>query len=163
MFTDSLVGLWIKHLIRCINSESNIYDPSTIVGVGGAMGDATTVDMKAWDRDLRINVTSMVLMCRFAVPEMRKTGRGAIVNLSSVSGRKLKSSSPTINENFDIDVSISYGSHGWQPKSSLCHHKRCHHSNDASHGFSLWTRPDSSQLRCSWHGVYTNGSWTRDE
>ncbi|KAJ4412560.1 hypothetical protein N0V82_008737 [Gnomoniopsis sp. IMI 355080] len=57
-----------------------------IVGVGGAMGDATTIDMKAWDRDIRINVTSMVLMCRFAVPEMRKAGRGAIVNLSSVSG-----------------------------------------------------------------------------
>lgn len=53
------------------------------------MGDATTVDMKAWDRDIRINVTSMVLMCRFAVPEMRKAGRGAIVNLSSVSGSKL--------------------------------------------------------------------------
>lgn len=50
------------------------------------MGDATTVDMKAWDRDMRINVTSMVLMCRYAVPEMRKVGRGAIVNLSSVSG-----------------------------------------------------------------------------
>lgn len=53
------------------------------------MGDATTVDMKAWDRDIRINVTSMVLMCRFAVPEMRRSGRGAIVNLSSVSGSKL--------------------------------------------------------------------------
>lgn len=52
------------------------------------MGDATTVDMKEWDRDIRINVTSMVLMCRYVVPEMRKVGRGAIVNLSSVSGRE---------------------------------------------------------------------------
>ena len=58
------------------------------VGVGGAMGDATKVDMEAWDRDMRINVTSMVLMCRHAIPEMRKNGRGAIVNISSVSGRK---------------------------------------------------------------------------
>ncbi|OQV02834.1 hypothetical protein CLAIMM_07959 isoform 1 [Cladophialophora immunda] len=57
-----------------------------IVGVGGAMGDATTVDLAAWDRDMRINVTSMVLMARYVVPEMRKVGRGAIVNLSSVSG-----------------------------------------------------------------------------
>lgn len=64
------------------------------VGVGGAMGDATTVDMKAWDRDIRINVTSMVLMCRFAVPEMRKAGRGAIVNLSSVSGREFQRPHP---------------------------------------------------------------------
>lgn len=44
--------------------------------------------MEDWDRGLRINVTSMVLMCRHAVPEMRKVGRGAIVNLSSVSGRE---------------------------------------------------------------------------
>jgi NAD(P)-dependent dehydrogenase (short-subunit alcohol dehydrogenase family) len=58
------------------------------VGVGGAMGDATKIDMDAWDRDFRINVTSMVLMCRYAIPEMRKNGRGAIVNMSSVSGRK---------------------------------------------------------------------------
>lgn len=44
--------------------------------------------MEAWDRDMRINVTSMVLMSRHAIPEMRKNGRGAIVNISSVSGRK---------------------------------------------------------------------------
>lgn len=59
-----------------------------IVGVGGAMGDATKIDMKAWDRDFRINVTSMVLMCRHVIPQMRKNGRGAIVNMASVSGRK---------------------------------------------------------------------------
>jgi NAD(P)-dependent dehydrogenase (short-subunit alcohol dehydrogenase family) len=57
------------------------------VGVGGAMGDATRLDLAAWDRDFRINVTSMVLMSRYVIPEMRKNGRGAIVNMSSVSGR----------------------------------------------------------------------------
>ncbi|KAF2098435.1 NAD(P)-binding protein [Rhizodiscina lignyota] len=57
-----------------------------IVGVGGVIGDATKLDLEAWDRDMRINVTSMVLMARHAIPEMRKNGRGAIVNLSSVSG-----------------------------------------------------------------------------
>lgn len=51
------------------------------------MGDATKVDIDAWERDLRINVTSMVLMARHAIPEMRKGGRGAIVNMGSVSGR----------------------------------------------------------------------------
>ncbi|EMD59044.1 hypothetical protein COCSADRAFT_348498 [Bipolaris sorokiniana ND90Pr] len=57
-----------------------------IVGVGGAMGDATVVNLDAWERDFRINVTSMVLMSRFVIPEMRKQGRGSIVNMSSVSG-----------------------------------------------------------------------------
>lgn len=61
-----------------------------IVGVGGAMGDATKINMEAWDRDFRINVTSMVLMSRHAIPEMRKNGRGSIVNMSSVSGREFR-------------------------------------------------------------------------
>lgn len=52
------------------------------------MGDATKIDMAAWDRDFRINVTSMVLMSRHVIPEMRKNGRGSIVNMSSVSGRE---------------------------------------------------------------------------
>lgn len=52
------------------------------------MGDATKIDLDAWERDFRINVTSMVLMARFAIPEFRKQGRGSIVNMSSVSGRK---------------------------------------------------------------------------
>lgn len=50
------------------------------------MGDATVVNLDAWERDFRINVTSMVLMSRFVIPEMRKQGRGSIVNMSSVSG-----------------------------------------------------------------------------
>ncbi|OJD36653.1 oxidoreductase [Diplodia corticola] len=57
-----------------------------VVGVGGAVGDATSIDLDAWDRDFRINVTSMVMMSRHAIPEMRKAGRGAVVNMSSVSG-----------------------------------------------------------------------------
>ena len=63
------------------------YD-GALVGVDGTLGDATKVDMAAWDRDFRTNVTSMVLMSRYAIPEMRKAGRGSIVNMSSVSGCK---------------------------------------------------------------------------
>lgn len=58
------------------------------MGVGGALGDATVIDLKAWDRDMLINLTSMVLMSRYAILEMRKAGRGSIVNMSSVSGRE---------------------------------------------------------------------------
>lgn len=59
-----------------------------IVGVGGVLGNAVDIDLAGWERDFRINVTSMVMMARYAIPEMRKNGRGAIVNMSSVSGRK---------------------------------------------------------------------------
>jgi NAD(P)-dependent dehydrogenase (short-subunit alcohol dehydrogenase family) len=56
------------------------------VGVGGPPGDAVEVDIDAWDRALRINVTSMMLMAKYAIPEMRTLGAGAIVNIASVAG-----------------------------------------------------------------------------
>jgi NAD(P)-dependent dehydrogenase (short-subunit alcohol dehydrogenase family) len=71
---------------QTINLFGTIHILVNIVGVGGAIGDATKVDLAAWERDLRINVTSMVLMSRHIIPEMRQNGRGAIVNMSSVSG-----------------------------------------------------------------------------
>jgi len=56
------------------------------VGIGGPAGDAVALDLDEWDSALRVNVTSMMLMARFAIPQMRKLGRGAIVNVASVAG-----------------------------------------------------------------------------
>ena len=56
------------------------------VGVGGTGGNAVDLDLEDWDRDMRINVTSMMLMARFAIPQMRKLKAGAIVNIASVAG-----------------------------------------------------------------------------
>jgi NAD(P)-dependent dehydrogenase (short-subunit alcohol dehydrogenase family) len=56
------------------------------VGMARVPGDSTTVDLEAWDRAFRINVTSMVLMVRYAVPEMKKSGGGSIINISSITG-----------------------------------------------------------------------------
>jgi len=56
------------------------------VGVTGPPGDATQVDDEAWDRAMRVNVTSMVLMAKHALPPMIAAGAGSIVNISSVSG-----------------------------------------------------------------------------
>ncbi|MBO4120171.1 SDR family oxidoreductase [Cupriavidus gilardii] len=56
------------------------------VGIGGPPGTAVDVDLAAWDAALRINVTSMMLMARHAIPPMRANKRGAIVNVASVAG-----------------------------------------------------------------------------
>jgi NAD(P)-dependent dehydrogenase (short-subunit alcohol dehydrogenase family) len=56
------------------------------VGVSGPRGDAVTLDLDEWDRALRINVTSMMLMARYAVPQMAKRKSGTIVNIASVAG-----------------------------------------------------------------------------
>jgi NAD(P)-dependent dehydrogenase (short-subunit alcohol dehydrogenase family) len=56
------------------------------VGIGGPPGDAVEVDLAAWNHGLLVNVTSMMLMAKYAIPEMRKLGAGAIVNVASVAG-----------------------------------------------------------------------------
>lgn len=56
------------------------------VGVGGPAGNAVEVDIEAWDRALRINVSSMMLMAKYAIPHMRRQGAGSIVNIASVAG-----------------------------------------------------------------------------
>lgn len=55
------------------------------------VGVATTVsldapDEEAWSRVMNINLTSAMLMCRYAVPAMIKSGGGSIINISSIAG-----------------------------------------------------------------------------
>ncbi|KAL0576950.1 hypothetical protein V5O48_005021 [Marasmius crinis-equi] len=57
-----------------------------VVGIFGPPGSAVEVDLDEWDRGMTVNVKSMVMMSRFAIPEMQKQGGGAIVSISSVSG-----------------------------------------------------------------------------
>jgi NAD(P)-dependent dehydrogenase (short-subunit alcohol dehydrogenase family) len=56
------------------------------VGIAGPPGTAVEVDPEAWDQAMRVNVASMMLMAKYAIPEMRKLGAGAIVNIASVAG-----------------------------------------------------------------------------
>lgn len=65
------------------------------VGVIGAKGTATELETAEWAKGLELNVTSMMLMARFAIPAMCKNEndtrlhgplRGSIVNLGSVAG-----------------------------------------------------------------------------
>ncbi|OAL28669.1 hypothetical protein AYO20_09393 [Fonsecaea nubica] len=61
------------------------------VGIGGAAGTAVEVDMAAWAKSLEINVSSMVMMAKYAIPAMAKNDdawgyRGSIINMGSVAG-----------------------------------------------------------------------------
>lgn len=56
------------------------------VGIGGPKGSAVEVDPEAWDAAMRVNVTSMMLMSKYAIPEMRRLGGGAIINIASIDG-----------------------------------------------------------------------------
>jgi NAD(P)-dependent dehydrogenase (short-subunit alcohol dehydrogenase family) len=56
------------------------------VGISGPKGTAVEVELDEWERGLRVNVTSMMLMAKQAVPEMAKAGGGSIVNIASFAG-----------------------------------------------------------------------------
>jgi NAD(P)-dependent dehydrogenase (short-subunit alcohol dehydrogenase family) len=64
------------------------------VGISGPKGTALEADPDEWDRGMTVNVKSMMLMAKFAIPEMIKSGGGAIVNLGSVAG--LMSGNPNL-------------------------------------------------------------------
>jgi meso-butanediol dehydrogenase / (S,S)-butanediol dehydrogenase / diacetyl reductase len=49
-------------------------------------GTAVETDPDIWNRCMMVNVGSIFLLAHFGIPEMKKRGGGAIVNLSSVQG-----------------------------------------------------------------------------
>jgi NAD(P)-dependent dehydrogenase (short-subunit alcohol dehydrogenase family) len=49
-------------------------------------GTVEDTDEALWDEVMNVNVKSMYLTARFAIPEMRKRGGGSIVNVGSVQG-----------------------------------------------------------------------------
>ncbi|MFA5630141.1 MAG: SDR family oxidoreductase [Porticoccaceae bacterium] len=52
----------------------------------GSMNDIATTPIDKYQEVMRINLDSVVFMCRRAVQEMRKQGAGSIVNISSIYG-----------------------------------------------------------------------------
>lgn len=48
-------------------------------------GSPVDVDLEAWDRAMEVNVKGVLLACRHVLPHMVARGRGAIVNISSLS------------------------------------------------------------------------------
>jgi len=48
----------------------------------------TTIDLDDWDKIMTLNLKSMVLTSRHAIPRMIETGGGSIINISSISGSR---------------------------------------------------------------------------
>jgi NAD(P)-dependent dehydrogenase (short-subunit alcohol dehydrogenase family) len=55
-------------------------------GMGGARVDAVALSERAWDHGMDLGLKAMFRAARFAVPHMRASGGGAMVNMSSVHG-----------------------------------------------------------------------------
>jgi len=57
--------------------------PSAGVGAGG---DVVKTTEEYWDRIVDLDLKAVFLACKYAIPEMRKVGGGAIVLVSSIGG-----------------------------------------------------------------------------
>jgi NAD(P)-dependent dehydrogenase (short-subunit alcohol dehydrogenase family) len=56
------------------------------VGIAGPPGNVVEVDMNDWERAMKVNLGSMALMAKHAIPVMASQGAGSIVNISSTAG-----------------------------------------------------------------------------
>ena len=61
------------------------------VGLGGS-GMVTEVDEATWDRVMDVNLKSMIMACKHAVPRMAEAGGGSIINVSSIDALRAGSS-----------------------------------------------------------------------
>jgi NAD(P)-dependent dehydrogenase (short-subunit alcohol dehydrogenase family) len=52
----------------------------------GSYKTAEDLDERMWDRVMDVNVKATFLLCKYAIPEMRKRGGGVIINNASVQG-----------------------------------------------------------------------------
>ena len=76
--------------------------------------DVTEVTEEQWDRIMAVNVKSIMLASKYAVPQMKRTGGGAIINISSIAGLRANRSTPyTTSKAAVIGITQSMaGDHG---------------------------------------------------
>ncbi len=56
--------------------------------------DVLEVTEEQWDRVMAVNVKSIMLASKYAIPQMVKAGGGSIINISSVAGLRANQSTP---------------------------------------------------------------------
>jgi NAD(P)-dependent dehydrogenase (short-subunit alcohol dehydrogenase family) len=62
-----------------------LYNNAGINPGQGGDGGVVDLDLAIWERVLAVDLTGVMLMCRAAIPAMRRSGGGSVVNVSSVS------------------------------------------------------------------------------
>ena len=75
------------------------------------------VELDQWNHILAVNLSSAMLMCKFAVPEMARGGGGSIVNISSLAGMRAMGAlaygpSKAALAQFSRELGVQYGRQG---------------------------------------------------
>ena len=82
---------------QCIAGIVNAFGSIDIVinCAGGYKQLATVEDttIEEWDRTVALNLRSVFLICQMAIPQLKKSKAGRIINVSSISGRTVHAAS----------------------------------------------------------------------
>ena len=60
---------------------------STTFGIAGPTGPVEEVDPDEWDKVVKVNLTAAFDVTRLAIPHLKRSPAGVIINMSSVAGR----------------------------------------------------------------------------
>lgn len=89
IFVEANVGdaEQVEHLIETALAEFGsvdvLHNHVAATNLFAVDHDVTKIDIDVWDEIMRINVRSIMLGCRYALPHMVKQGRGSIINTSA--------------------------------------------------------------------------------
>lgn len=107
-----------------------------------------------WDAVMWAQVTSMVMMARHAIPEMRKTGSGGrIVNMSSVSGLLGGNPGVLVSPLWILTANMLQA-YDADTMAAVSYNQRSHYPAHQSHGSTPWSGKHPSQL-CESPAVHT--------
>ncbi|AXT86727.1 oxidoreductase [Aeromicrobium sp. A1-2] len=74
--------------LRAAVSDEEVSILVNNAGVAGPVAALTDVDVDDWDAVFAVNVRGVYLMCKHFLPQMIEIGRGDIINMASVSGKR---------------------------------------------------------------------------
>lgn len=109
----------VDRLFEMISTEEGALDVLVNnAGIAGPTGYVETLNKADWDRTLAVNITGQFLCARRAVPLLKQSATGAMINLSSAAGhlgfagRSAYSASKWAVIGFTKTLAIELGPHG---------------------------------------------------
>ena len=76
---------WKNVISQIENQFGSLHILVNNAGIGGG-GDVEQTDIDSWHQVHSVNLDSVFLGCKYALPLMRESGNGSIINISSMSG-----------------------------------------------------------------------------